>query len=623
MPQRFNKSLDTLNSKSFQGHLLKIITVPILFLILVLSFFHFQNKYRNSLDKDLKTLDEAFLVTVNIEKSISDMEMALHGYAMTKNKEFLDSYNASYSNIQKEKEDIFLLFDGNYDLTKELRVLLDSLADWKKEADYAINIRKNNHASDERAEAKVEKLTVVQTDRFKALQAKVNTFKKFIRVERNKKVLNRQSNRDLTNLIEVIFVFLIAVVMSYFLSRQLKLLLKGYRKLLSDYAKNLDDLEAASKSKDQFLANMSHEIRTPLGAILGFAELVSKKKNLDTETQGHIAFIRRNSEHLFGLIEDLFDLSKISVNKLEVAVEKVNLTELTNDLRNNFSSKVNDKKITLTIRADNRIPEEIETDLLRLKQILSNLIGNAIKFSPNNSNIDVIFTYNDDNLTVDVIDQGIGIDPSIQSQIFEAFTQADESHTRQFGGAGLGLSISKELAHLLGGELTLVSSQPKIGSHFRLKIPAKSLGEHWIEGGIEYETEAAAKDNAGDLNIDLSSAKILLAEDSKENQILFKIFLESAHPNLTIVDNGSDAVREALRGDYDLVLLDIQMPGLDGYEVLQILRSSHFSKKIVALTAHALKGEKERCLTAGFDDYLSKPVSQTKLLATIKGNLSF
>jgi|GEM_PF-2138521 len=608
-----------LDDKTFRSHLVKIISIPVILIVALLSYVHFQNSHRDSLAQEIDVYDQLEMATVKLEVIFSDMETAVRGYVISEDASFLAPMERARPSIEVKKENIFRLLAGDYELSRRFRLLLSDVQAWEKHATNTIKLRGDPSVSKVELQARSQKGKVL----FDSIRSSTKLFLDKIAESRSVHVKKLKRVVWITNLLEVLFALAFALFVAYLVSKQLNELTQSYRSLLEKNVESLNAIEESSRAKDLFLANMSHEIRTPLGAIMGFADLVVQNKSLDAEALNHATFIGRNSRHLLSLIDDLFDLSKISADKLEIHLEMVDLKSFAADIRQTFRNRLADRKIELRMRLDTKIPKLIFTDPVRLRQILSNLIGNALKFSPENSKIDVVFSFEGGVLTVDVIDSGIGIASELQGKIFQAFTQADGDHSRQHGGVGLGLSISKRLAQILDGDLILKSSRLNIGSHFRLTLPLEKFKEEYLEKGLRDISiaDGAAEAPAPQDHVDLSDRHILLAEDSVENQILFRIFIESSNANLTIVDNGADAVKEALANFYDLVLMDIQMPGLDGYEALKILRKSNFEKTVIALTAHTMKGEREKCLSAGFDGYLSKPVSQPKLLSTIRASI--
>lgn len=606
----------SLDDKTFSSHLFKIVAIPVVVIFLTLIFSHFEGQYRDRLRDVIETYDAILIHVIHLEKNYSDMETSERGYVISGKNLFLELFRKSKERIPEIEENLFKTIGGDYGLGSSLRVALEKYHIWLDHAEKARPLKTVDYAQ-------IEKHLANGKNKFDELREAIKILRQEVilkKIKAKKYLTNtRQWTMYLEFLITVLFVGFLALI----LTKQLKNLTRSYRSLLKSNLLAIEAIEKAAKSKDLFLANMSHEIRTPLGAIMGFAELAGQNKDLNSNTKNYISFIQRNSEHLLNLIDDLFDLSKLSADKLEIYLDEVDLVTFIDDIKNLFSSHIAEKKLHLNFVIKDKIPQFIMTDRVRFKQIISNLAGNAIKFSDSGSQVEIIFSMsrNDHVLDIDVIDQGIGIPMQDQKYIFEAFRQVDANHSRKYGGAGLGLSISKKLAQALKGDVFLVESKENVGSHFRFSLKVSVKGSDVISQKEISDPKSVLETNHADAPqaaIDLHDKKILLAEDSKENQILFKIFIEPTHAHLTIVENGTDAIHNALKNPYDLILMDIQMPGLDGYEAVRILRSSHYNGKIIALTAHTMKGEREKCLASGFDGYLSKPISQVKLLRTIK-----
>jgi len=383
---------------------------------------------------------------------------------------------------------------------------------------------------------------------------------------------------------------------------------------------------AANTAKSQFLANMSHEIRTPMTSIIGYAEVLLDEHGLE-EASPDQAFalqcIHRNGQHLLHLINEILDLSKIEANKFSIEKQQFGLRKLLEEISVTMQSRAEAKGITFEHRHLGSLPECIETDPTRLRQILYNIIGNAIKFTPTGT-VQMVTRYAgaDQTLTIDVEDSGIGIPEAHHDEIFEPFSQADASMTRRFGGTGLGLIISKRLAELMGGRLSLLWSEPAVGSCFRASIHAPvSFAEDPTEQSYRQRrrpTEEMAKDQ-------LQGVRVLLAEDSPDSQRLIQHILQKAGATVTAVDNGQIAVslllESAAAGDrFDLILMDMQMPVLDGYSATSALRRGGFDLPIIALTAHAMPGDRRKCLQAGCDDYFTKPVNRKELIAMVQSH---
>jgi len=356
---------------------------------------------------------------------------------------------------------------------------------------------------------------------------------------------------------------------------------------------HIKEVEKLSQIKSEFLANMSHEIRTPLNAIIGFIKIM--KDEDDGKFAKYLHIIDSASKTLLTIINDILDLSKLEVNQLKIEYINFSSSELYNTIEL-FEEKAKEKNINYKVKFIN-VPEYLYGDVHRLKQIIANLISNAIKFTPSNKTIEIKIKYHNEKLYVEVKDEGIGIPKDKIKKIFNAFSQADNSISRKYGGTGLGLTISYKLVKLLGGELK-VESEPNKGSKFYFEIP--------IKVGSSYDDKIESNNNI-DKNI-----KILIAEDNDANQVFMRVILNKLKLNFDIVSNGKEAVEYAKKHDYNLILMDIGMPIMDGITATKEIRK--FSQiPIIALTASVLEEEKEKFLQSGMNDYLSKPLNISKL----------
>jgi PAS domain S-box-containing protein len=383
--------------------------------------------------------------------------------------------------------------------------------------------------------------------------------------------------------------------------------------------------ESASVAKSQFLANMSHEIRTPMMAILGFAENLLEPNLSEPERLNAICTIRRNGEHLLQIINDVLDLSKIEAGRVKLEKISCSPAQIMADVRSLMEARAETKGLTLTTEYDGPLPRSIQSDPTRLRQILINLIGNAIKFTETGGiRLVARMAANEREepvLEFDVIDSGIGMTPEQIDRLFVLFMQADSSTTRRFGGTGLGLAISKRLADMLGGDLT-VESRPGAGSTFRLTIPAGSAKDVALVEGEDVESErpSPVKPVAADLKL---SCRVLLAEDAPDLRRLVSHMLERVGAEVATAENGRTALDAALAAasagkPYDVILMDMQMPEMDGYEATTHLRRNGYARPIIALTAHAMEGDRQKCLEAGCDDYATKPINRHRLIQTIQ-----
>ncbi|MCM2281833.1 MAG: ATP-binding protein, partial [Bdellovibrionaceae bacterium] len=382
--------------------------------------------------------------------------------------------------------------------------------------------------------------------------------------------------------------------------------------------------EEANEIKTRFLANMSHEIRTPLGALLGFAELLNGDSLSASQREDSIGKIQRNGAILSNLVNDILDLSRVESGKLQVEKTEVSIREALNDVIFVAKRKAENKALDIRIRSRGSIPEVITTDPTRLRQILMNIVGNAVKFTEQGT-IEIVLQVETrateqnsiPQLRIDVIDTGRGISPQEADRLFEPFRQADSSMTRKYGGTGLGLALSRDLARFLGGDVRLVRSEVGGGCQFSITIDAGAThGEFTIQDASSLEGPMA-RPEASVVLPKIKDVRVLLAEDSPDNQAIVSHFLKMAGANVEIANDGIEAIDKALHSSFDVVLMDIQMPRLDGIGATIQLRSLGYRTPIIALTAHALKDQRERSIRAGCNEHLTKPISRRALLETI------
>ena len=378
--------------------------------------------------------------------------------------------------------------------------------------------------------------------------------------------------------------------------------------------------EDANRAKSRFLANMSHEIRTPLGVIIGFADLALGSQNREGDMKEYLTGIKRSGQQLTTLIGEILDLSKIEANKLEIDKVEFSLPVLLEEVVSSLTIRAREKGISLVWEKNQTIPERVCSDPGRLRQILMNLIGNSIKFTDKGEVRVLARMLSGFEPGKSVIvefciqDTGIGIDPKHQAQLFQPFAQGDASMTRKYGGTGLGLVISKQLAVALGGDLELIESQQGEGSRFAFTIDAGPFHGAWNPRELGYAEDRPVRKK----DMSLAGLRILLVEDAPENRILFSRYLEGAGAELVTAVNGLEGIRKACAERFDVVLMDIQMPVLDGHRATMQLRSLGYKVPIVALTAHAIREERERALKSGFDAYLTKPLTKPTLIEAIQ-----
>jgi signal transduction histidine kinase len=377
--------------------------------------------------------------------------------------------------------------------------------------------------------------------------------------------------------------------------------------------------KSASYAKSSFLANMSHEIRTPMNAIIGMADLLSKTK-LDTDQSTYVSIFKQAGFNLLHIIDDILDISKIESGKFELSNAEFNIRTLVQEVFDILKSKADEKKLLLSYEISPDTHEYLLGDEFRIKQILMNLIGNSIKFT-NSGVITIRVARNTDqsrkgNLWFEVLDTGIGIAKEQQHKLFQIYSQADSSTTKTYGGSGLGLAISKKIVEMMGGEIWMESN---IGSGTKIYF---TLNCEEIKSPTPKATSSETGEKKPATNH--QGVKILVAEDAEFNRILIQEYLKNTNHQITEVENGKIAVEKVKQNKYDLILMDMQMPVMDGYTATQEIRdwekqTHHAHTPIVAVTAYALKEEEEKSFAVGCDQHLSKPLSKESLLKVLEG----
>ena len=388
--------------------------------------------------------------------------------------------------------------------------------------------------------------------------------------------------------------------------------------------------ESATRAKSEFLANMSHEIRTPMTAILGYTDLLLTDEGIEkAPPHRREAFetIKRNGVHLLGLINDILDLSKVESGNLEIQRVRCSPSVLLTEVTGLIRVRAAEKSLPLKAEAIGLLPETVLTDPLRLRQVLMNLLGNAIKFTDHGEvrvAVQLVREGNLQRLRFDVSDTGIGMNDEQMSKLFKPFCQVDGSAARKFGGTGLGLAISKHLVEALGGAIQ-VRSAPGVGSTFSVTIDPGPLDgiplidDTAITAGAATSVVAVAPHANGYIKL---QASVLLAEDGRDNRRLISLFLQKAGVEVTAVENGQLAyeaasIQRMVGRPFDVILMDMQMPVMDGYTATRQLRAEGYTGPIVALTAHAMASDRQTCLDAGCDDFATKPIDRQGLLSLI------
>lgn len=380
---------------------------------------------------------------------------------------------------------------------------------------------------------------------------------------------------------------------------------------VKNLAREREAAHVANQAKSTFLAHMSHEIRTPLTAIVGFAELLDNERLSQSERSDFLNRMRVNCHSLRKLIDEILDLSKVEAGELTVEKIEVPLSQHLRDIVTGLEAAAAKKDLALRLIIDDSVPDMVLTDPLRLWQVVNNLVGNAIKFSQGGI-IQIYLNQSADHLfSIEVQDPGVGIPVEQQGNLFRPFSQGDRTISRRFGGTGLGLALSRALCRALGGDLILVRSEPDFGTLFRATIRACPAEKKTAGGPLNHSNLVSHNGT-----LPLSGLKILLAEDAEDSRFLISTFLKRAGAQVTECADGEEAIK-AMNSEIGVVLMDIQMPQIDGIQATRLLRELHYKVPIIALTAHAMRGERERCLELGFTDYVAKPVQRTMLIDRI------
>ena len=383
----------------------------------------------------------------------------------------------------------------------------------------------------------------------------------------------------------------------------------------------------ADRAKSEFLANMSHEIRTPLTAILGYTEVLLETRSPGDSGQigadDALRTIHRNGEHLLQIINDILDLSKIEAGRVEIERILASPRQFVAEVVSLMKVRSTAKGLKLDVEFSDNVPDAIQTDPTRLRQVLWNVVGNAIKFTDRGF-VRLVTRWDPalagtGTIAFEVSDSGIGMSSEELARLFHPFNQADTSTTRRYGGTGLGLAISQRLVEKMGGTIT-VTSEPGKGSRFTIRLPVAAA--QFDDAQVAEDKSDGATFPAALTNDSLAGYRILLAEDGLDNQRLIVHLLRRAGAEVVVAENGQSAVEVALAArdegiPFDVVLMDMQMPVLDGCEATERLRADDYHWPIIALTAHALQADHDRCLAAGCDDVCTKPIDRAVLFASI------
>jgi PAS domain S-box-containing protein len=388
--------------------------------------------------------------------------------------------------------------------------------------------------------------------------------------------------------------------------------------------------DAANRAKSDFLTNMSHELRTPMNAILGYAQMIADScpKSCtfgQNDMQVFLETIQSNGSFLLETFDEILDLSRMDAGEFPIDLQQIEVCDALSEVDDLMRGRAIDAHLELVFHFETQVPARIETDGRRLKQILINMLDNAIKFSTQGEvrmTVSTLQFRGEAALQFDVQDQGSGIASERIEDLFSSFTQGDASTTRRHGGAGVGLSISRKLALMLGGDLSIVWTELGKGTCIRLITPVGDSDTRELVDGKQLARANRANQSGPSESKPLAGRRILYVEDGLDNQRLVQFMLKKFGAEIDLSDNGQEGSDTALRASregrpYDLILMDMQMPVMDGYEATRRLRKEQYAGPVVAVTAHAMSGDREKCLDAGCDEYLSKPVKKKALLNCI------
>lgn len=444
------------------------------------------------------------------------------------------------------------------------------------------------------------------------------------RLEELERQLAAQRERfKVTEMVLVVLIIVLATLAGFVFASQINASNQRLRLALEEMRAAKEEAERASRAKSDFVSRMSHELRTPMNAILGFAQLL-ESETLSPEHRDYVGEINRAGSHLLELINKVLDLAKIEAGQLTLEHIAFDLRLLLNEVTALVSERAKSKGLAVRFHVSPDLPNRIMGDPTRLRQVLINLIGNAEKFTAQGS-IEIVVEPDDDinRIRLSVRDTGIGMDAPTLAKLFKAFAQADESTTRQFGGTGLGLKIAQDLVHAMGGEIQVVS-EPGIGSRFWFSLPL--IPTHEVVASTQENDKDVAKNALKSQNTASDKplhGHILLVEDNRINQVVAARMLEKLGLSYDIANHGGESIDHVLAKDYDLILMDMEMPQMDGPEATRRIRGMENAARknpipIIAMTANALHEDRERCIASGMNDHMAKPVEMSKLVELLR-----
>ena len=595
-------------------------------LVILISAISYRSVLRLVKDSDQDVRTQKTLGTIgNLMIAFDEAEAGQRGYIISGNRQFLGPYTRSLARIAGNEAALRkLLSDDPPQMLRLHEVVSIGAARLEKLAEVLDEF--SGQGGFERAQALIRAgFGRSDMERVRTITAEMSQQEQLVADQR---AAARAKSADLT-LAAVTSggatALLIIVVFGFIIRNDVLARVRAEKRIVQ-LNKELDahahELESATLAKSAFLAHMSHEIRTPLTAITGYADLLLEPQQTESVRAQRISVIRRSGEHLLSLINGILDLSKIEAGAMSAEHIRVEPAQILNDISSIMRVRAAEKNLRLDFVIEGTIPRTIQSDPTKLKQILMNLMGNAVKFTGSGGvRVLVAMVESPDapRLRIQIVDSGPGMSQEAIGRLFQPFTQLDASTTRRFGGTGLGLAISKRLVELLGGQLH-VQSTPGQGSNFTVEVPTGSLkGVERVAGPLE--SMCASESAAGDQQPRPARiwGRLLLAEDNPDNQAMFAHHLRKAGADVVLVGDGQAACDAVAGADppFDLILLDMQMPVLDGYAAASRLRHDGFKGPIIALTAHAMEEDRAKCVAAGCTDHLAKPIKRDVLIAAV------
>ena len=597
---------------SLEKIIILFVSLSVLAFLSVLVFFFYNTQQIKSNGDLVVHTQEVINKSNDVLLDITDIESGLRGYVLTENKIFLEPFDKAITVRNGNLAALAELIKDNPNQIARV-VLLKKASDQRLASTKILVGTLSRDSLNEASKIMILENGKITVDHIRAIVTDINSEE--FRLLHERKIENERSNRNSES------IFLALIVLLCVILALLAAIIKNQRarnKIAGELEKAVLIAESATekaqestKLKETFLANMSHEIRTPMNAIMGFSEILSKG-SLGTKEVEYVSMIKLAGRNLLVIINDILDISKIEAGMMSFEERVFSVREIFKSLNVMLRGNIKEKKLDLLFTCDEDVPDWLLGDPLRLTQVIINLAGNAIKFTQTGNVSVSCKALSNENGTVllefSVTDTGIGIPKDKLENIFERFRQAESQTTRKYGGSGLGLSIAKQLVELQHGSLT-VKSELNTGSVFSFCIPYRE--------SVEKSSEKIVSEGKYSME-ELSKLNILLVEDNPLNIILITSLFSEHNLKLQVAENGSLGIDKLRTDDFNIILMDMEMPVMNGYEATTIIRKELNSNvPIIAMTAHAMAGEKERCLSLGMNDYISKPIDANLLFGKI------